>query len=759
MIAKNNITLSLRYFLLYGFAYLIILTAFAQVWAKYPQFLYMYRDGEYNLWISLQYAEWAKIFDLTAINPIEGMTTMLVAINPYFDPGQWVFLTTLPQSVKMLSSYAIYAFEVLLSTFGLGIALGFSRLYSFVASIFTALLLFPPFNFLFGLGGWFAGAPLFGHTLALTNLSLIICLNLGNHSSYNTKYGARWKNLLLVGILVFLFLAILIPAPFYNAGILAGTLLSFGFVILSSQTREQLVWRVFAGLAIIASFYVLGLPEFYNSAKIYSARFAENQPFIVFNWPKAGWFNHTAITNAKNELCAFGVQCDAVPGWPFSISSIWFNAAIIIGGIFAWLTLPKSSARIGILISIAWVILLLGSTLMGFHIILSMLSPAYFYLMMYSLLALYSLYALSLPLKLLTNRIKIHLGSTQLSLLTLIIAVAVSVSSVLLFGTGTGKIVKLVREDIKNSQTVMLADRHQATPIIELLKQEVALHPGSPFRGSVATIYGDRNGTLRKSVGINSTEPLQEWEFEKFLTAASKSGSSHDLLDLWTWNIPTLSEYGQGLSRPLIFYMSKFFSSPADALEPHFAFPHIANVDILRALGVRFIIIDAPIFSKEVTLKRQLPVDKVATLYLYEISTPNLGNYSPTHLQVLKSSKDFYQDINTNPALLKTHAYVEQLPKNIDLTPAYDAKMVFSKGGIHLSAKSKGTSALLIPIQYSHCYRLAGPTSTNAKITRANLIHTLIIFDKTLDINLIWQFRWKQSACRKQDVADLKILS
>jgi len=756
---KEITTIHLTHVLIFTLAFVIVLAAFVLIWDKYPQLLYIYRDGEYNLWISLKYTEWASPFGMTSINPFQGMTSMLVTINPYFNPGQWPFFTKLPPDIKIITSYAIYALELMLSTLALGIAFGFSRLHSFVASIWVILLLFPPFNFFFGVGGWFCGAPMYGHAIALTNLSFIACLNLGTRRTpYQTKLRVFQRNLLLVGVLILLILAIMFAAPFYNAGILLGTALVLCGITLCSLTREQFYWRVFAGLAVIATFYTLGLPEFYTSAKAYSARYIENQPLVAIGWPSsAGYFNNQeTIARAWSMLCAYGVHCAAFPGWPISINTGWLNASIVLGGITAWLTIPRSAARIGIFVAVTWIIILLSTILSSFGILSLLFAPYCFYLMMFSLLALYSLNILTLPIKIALDRARIGQNSILLSFLALGIALAVSLWLVNSLHANREMAARWQKVTTSLTQ-VMLEERHSATSITQLLRKEIALQPGTRFRGSVATIYGTADGTLRRAPGVSQTATIAAGQFEEFLTAAAQSGSSHDLLDLWIWNIPTLSEYGQGVSHPLMFYMSKFLSSPGDANESHFAFPHLANVDILQALGVRFVIIDAPLLGDSVTLRRQLRAGDNATLFLYELSAPNLGDYSPTRLHALNSVTEFYRKIHANPKSLKTDAYVEA-PLKVDLTPAYDAKMIYQKNGIHVTAKSNGTSALLLPVQFSHCYRPRGPSNGKIKIMRANLIHTLVIFNGDLDINLVWEYRWGQSKCRQQDVTDTKDL-
>ena len=94
------------------------------------------------------------------MNPFQGMTSMLMPINPYFNPGTWIFQTALPEVPKRVISFIVYFVEVTASAFLLGVALGFSRLFAFVGALWLAFLLFPPFNFVYGLQGWLATNPI-----------------------------------------------------------------------------------------------------------------------------------------------------------------------------------------------------------------------------------------------------------------------------------------------------------------------------------------------------------------------------------------------------------------------------------------------------------------------------------------------------------------------------------------------------------------------------------------------------------------------
>ena len=123
--------------------------------------------------------DWAYPFDVTAMNPFQGMTSMLMAVNPYFNPGTWIFQTGLPEVPKQVVSFIVYFVEVTASTFVLAVTLGFSRQFAFVGALWLAFLLFPPFNFVYGLQGWLATSPIYGHTLSLSNLLLVAFMNIG----------------------------------------------------------------------------------------------------------------------------------------------------------------------------------------------------------------------------------------------------------------------------------------------------------------------------------------------------------------------------------------------------------------------------------------------------------------------------------------------------------------------------------------------------------------------------------------------------
>ena len=297
----------------------------------------------------------------------------------------------------------------------------------------------------------------------------------------------------------------------------------------------------------------------------------------------------------------------------------------------------------------------------------------------------------------------------------------------------------------------------RSSEIVDVLKREIAVGPGQPFRGSVATILGSSGGTFRPLLGLAPNQIMREGQIEDFRQVAAKSGSTYDLLDLWDWHIPTLSEYGQGVSRQLMFYVSHFLSSPKDPKELDFEIPRKINIDILRAMGVRFLVTDSNM-TNGVIPRVTLTLRQGAVLHLYELPDPNVGNYSPTKLRQFPTIKQFVKEVESNNDVFQTVAFVDA-PNDIGLTPAQNLTMIFERGGIHVTAKSDGASAILLPVQFSHCYQVVAPPDETVTVERANIIHTLVLFNRKLDVRLHWRFRFPAgSECRIQDVKDLKAM-
>jgi hypothetical protein len=168
------------------------------------------------------------------------MSSMLLAANTYFDPASWVLQSSLPEVPKRALSLAGYFLEITATSYALGVTLGFSRTFAFVGTLWLAVLLFSPFNYVLGLHGHLGSMPIYGHTLALSNLVLIAFSRIGATHQEGASLARRLTvNWLLASAILLLVLLAVLAYPFFNAAMLIGTFLLAGVLLVASRARRR----------------------------------------------------------------------------------------------------------------------------------------------------------------------------------------------------------------------------------------------------------------------------------------------------------------------------------------------------------------------------------------------------------------------------------------------------------------------------------------------------------------------------------------
>jgi hypothetical protein len=224
--------------------------------------------------------------------------------------------------------------------------------------------------------------------------------------------------------------------------------------------------------------------------------------------------------------------------WPLALTgSYWLQVSIIVGAIAVAIRMRPPLARVGALFAVLWIVLLAVWTGANLGIMAAFsLSPIYFFLMMYPFWAFFSLYAGFRLIEITTSRFVPKARSADPRLVCAALCVA-AVALIPLFQAEVSRVFKWGG-----------VQSRAATPITQALRENIALRPGQTYRGSVATLLGSPGSPLRRQLLVEAEQPLKPYEFERFLQKlAADTGSTHDLLDLWWLDIPTLSEYGQGL--------------------------------------------------------------------------------------------------------------------------------------------------------------------------------------------------------------------
>ena len=263
-----------------------------------------------------------------------------------------------------------------------------------------------------------------------------------------------------------------------------------------------------------------------------------------------------------------------------------------------------------------------------------------------------------------------------------------------------------------------------STAITTYLAEHAQLLDDRPFAGRVATMTGLNLG------------PAADW-FDLVgkvdFALASQTGNDHRQSGLRFFRIPVLFEYSPMVTAPFYAVTTRLLGSSQDT--------QVRNVQVLRrveprvlaALGVRYVITDAPVTKDGMLLRATVPLADGGALNLYELARPNLGDYSPTSTLIKASATETLEELakpDFDPAvqiLLDTDA------PPADLVPATNARMIFEGARLHVTADSAGRSLLLLPLQYSHCLVTESVNQSLLQLLRANLVETAIRFEGRLD--------------------------
>ena len=183
---------------------------------------------------------------------------------------------------------------------------------------------------------------------------------------------------------------------------------------------------------------------------------------------------------------------------------------------------------------------------------------------------------------------------------------------------------------------------------------------------------------------------------------------------------------------------------------------YAADPDILRMLGVRYIVTNVETLGDRAALRAAVTAPDTPGVYLFELGDANLATYSPTRFVKAATADEIANRIRDNRTRLDQIAVVSE-----DMPPtnakARNVAMTVELDGVRIRAVSDGPAHILLPVQFSHCLRVVN--SSPARLTRANLLQTLVSFDGALDARLEFHFGlFADNKCRLRDGQDNKAL-
>ena len=98
---------------------------------------------------------------------------------------------------------------------------------------------------------------------------------------------------------------------------------------------------------------------------------------------------------------------------------------------------------------------------------------------------------------------------------------------------------------------------------------------------------------------------------------------------MWRWNIPTFEEYGEWTSVQAHAFALRLLAPAGTTTHSNYLRAFTIDADILRALGVRYVLTDAETLEMPARLRGSVTAPRAPSVRLFEFSDVNLGTYSP----------------------------------------------------------------------------------------------------------------------------------
>lgn len=297
--------------------------------------------------------------------------------------------------------------------------------------------------------------------------------------------------------------------------------------------------------------------------------------------------------------------------------------------------------------------------------------------------------------------------------------------------------------------------------IIDYLQDEVGIELDKEFRGSVVALPTEYHKDVR---------PYKAWRRETtFAYARAYLGNDLGAFSLRYFNIPTLDQMTHNVTPQYFLIARELLSRPGiDHFDRHFAMATRVNQSIMSLLGTRFIIADyeLPVGTQRLAMpligeaRRILENENLlkSPVRVYELPHPNIGNYSPTEIIVARHARHTISMLAAPEFDGRRTVVVHGHSIKGPLVPAEQAKMIVREGGVDLHASSNGESVLVLPVQFSNCWRIK--SDGNVSLFRANLMQLGVRFSGELNAELRQVFGpfWR-SSCRLKDVKEIKKLN
>jgi hypothetical protein len=587
--------------------WIVFYLTFVGGWLVHPAMLYYEIDGHFFESTQLLHATWGHLTDFTVINPFQGMFSLMMPEVPWAHLGMLPLLLKADETLRHILSYSVYWLEFALATFFLARTIGFSPLVSHVGTQLWLFAVFPPFSFYLGITGWASLIPIQVQTIAYGNVVLALFIRLGE--------GSARRNLTLSAALVLLTVVWFFIAPLRLLAVAPGFAFLFACALLLDFTPRRLAWKLGVGMAIIATYLALHVPNYYaalfgHSPRIWLTLPGSVESFATIGEPH-GPFLPASWTKLDQFFCTNGLFCAARPTPYIFLYGGMLLAAVCL--MFSWFRKLVAARAIVFLISAAGFYVLLvviyyAYTLpaMTGTIIEKLPSPLYVYNPVFPLMCLAAaqFWAGFVP-GLLVSVPSLRLGRRGGWVLARVVP-AMALAALPAFTLYAGWTAFNLGGNLQAWWTgapMARSIRNSAkeTTITKYLRDAISISPGGRFRGTVASYVGARKSPIGTIFGAE-TDPYAPHSLEVRRYLIKEQESSHMFDDLWNLGIPTIEENGHFISPAYYQIMHDLLSEPPNYTIPAIQFTYRADIKILAGMGAHYVISDSELTDPGIRL-------------------------------------------------------------------------------------------------------------------------------------------------------------
>ena len=683
-------------------------------------------DGAYPISLFKSQIIWNNTFLGLPWNPLQGLgdidfplSTWLVPA--FVIPSFFLGIDNIGSQDFQIFSYIIFSLELFLSSLLLTKSLGFTRFESYTSAWLTPIFLLPYFGvpLLYPL---FLFSPQASTIVAALLLTMTLLLFLTQQSPL--RYKSFDFDLIFSVLLIILLSYICLLGP-ATVILIFPTYGFIGIVIILTSERS-LRLNLLGWFILVIGFIIL----------LY---------FLVFIYGVFG-FTASGMAGSKLEIIAALKDWSVVSNWFYSPAKLGkylipFAALGLFFGFFFCNGRKKiySACILGLMAAIFICGFLVVQT--NYWKFPSLIYYEIFLVPLYSLAAVYGFFQISISI---LSLIKIRCyGLTLLS--------SYSVPWMLFFSLIVPLTVLINAIEVKNSARVYGPLPPLDSPIIKILKEEIQLQPNKPFRGRVVTML---KISEKKSISwMDLVLPTQH--------LVETRGNDHYWSGLWPNQIPTLFKYSPLISPSFFLTVTSLLGESADHQMRNVVVLRKPVPDVLALLGVKYVITDS-VLDQSFKLIYLDKVDDEFSVFLYEVPNVNIGSVSPL-FSVIAST---FQNAITHMAQLgfdskREFLLFEELPKEFrgDLSNALDSSIIVKREGLHVQAKSTGNSVLILPFEFSRCWKAISNINGFPPpiLFRANATLLGVGFKGELDATLSYSAGlFHNVGCRIQDKSDFK---